>query len=69
MSTVTDVSTTCAVVTFRVKDSEAGCQKVSQTTVLFRTRFTRTIKLKLLLKHECSKRVGEIDPGAVANLS
>ena len=44
-------------------------QSLSTTTVLFRTRFTRTIKLKLLLKHESSKRVGEIDPGAVANLS
>ena len=38
--TVTDVSTTCAVVIFRVK----------RTWVLFRTTFTRTIKLNLLMK-------------------
>ena len=46
---VTDFSTTCAVVIFRVNWSQHH-QSLSTTTVLFRTTFTRTIKLNLLLK-------------------
>ena len=49
--TVTAVSTTCAVVIYRVMHRLLKCQSLS-TTVLLRITFTQTIILNLLMKKE-----------------